>query len=74
MPKEQTPQRTTHVRIGILCLILFLSVVAYADRSILSISGSAIKEEFGLSAIQLGLILCFQLGLCHRSDSWRTVA
>jgi Sugar phosphate permease len=45
------------VRIWILCLILFLSVVAYADRSILSISGSAIKQEFGLSAIQLGLIL-----------------
>ena len=57
MFKDATPQRTTHVRIGILCLILFLSVVAYADRSILSISGSAIKEEFGLSAIQLGLIL-----------------
>ncbi|HCW99292.1 MAG TPA: MFS transporter, partial [Pantoea sp.] len=49
--------RPTRVRIWILCLILFLSVVAYADRSILSISGSAIKDEFGLSAIQLGLIL-----------------
>jgi ACS family glucarate transporter-like MFS transporter len=49
--------RTTHVRIWILILILFLSVVAYADRSILSISGSAIKEEFSLSTIQLGLIL-----------------
>lgn len=57
MLKDQTTHRTSHVRIWILCLILFLSVVAYADRSILSISGSAIKEEFGLSAIQLGLIL-----------------
>lgn len=57
MPAYQTTQRTSHVRIGILFLILFLSVVAYADRSILSISGSAIKEAFGLSAIQLGLIL-----------------
>ncbi|MDF9908412.1 UNVERIFIED_ORG: hypothetical protein OKW14_000338 [Pantoea brenneri] len=48
MLKDQTTHRTSHVRIWILCLILFLSVVAYADRSILSISGSAIKEEFGL--------------------------
>jgi len=38
-------------------LILFLSTVAYADRSILSISGSGIKQQFGLSAVQLGYIL-----------------
>lgn len=57
MTQAQSVTRPTRVRIWILCLILFLSVVAYADRSILSISGSAIKEEFGLSAIQLGLIL-----------------
>ena len=57
MQKANHRPQNSHVRIGILCLILFLSVVAYADRSILSISGSAIKDEFGLSAIQLGLIL-----------------
>lgn len=57
MSQQKIAGRTSHVRIWILMLILFLSVVAYADRSILSISGSAIKEEFGLSAIQLGLIL-----------------
>ena len=28
---------------------VFLSTVAYADRSILSISGSGIKDEFGLT-------------------------
>jgi ACS family glucarate transporter-like MFS transporter len=38
-------------------LILFLSTVAYADRSILSISGSGIKDEFGLTTIQLGFVL-----------------
>lgn len=38
-------------------MILLLSTVAYADRSILSIAGSAIKDEFHLSAIQLGYIL-----------------
>ena len=48
MSQQKIAGRTSHVRIWILMLILFLSVVAYADRSILSISGSAIKEEFGL--------------------------
>lgn len=50
-------EKRTRVRIWILGLILFLSTVAYADRSILSISGSGIKQEFGLSAVQLGYIL-----------------
>lgn len=51
------PMKRTKVRIWILMLILFLSTVAYADRSILSISGSGIKQQFGLSAVQLGYIL-----------------
>ncbi|MGA9609587.1 MAG: MFS transporter [Rouxiella badensis] len=54
---KKGPEKKSYVRIGILLMILFLSVVAYADRSILSISGSAIKDEFGLSSIQLGFIL-----------------
>lgn len=57
MLKAPLAEKTSYVRIWILMLILLLSVVAYADRSILSISGSAIKQEFGLSPIQLGLIL-----------------
>lgn len=47
----------THVRVWICAIILFLSTVAYADRSILSISGSVIKDAFGLSTVQLGYIL-----------------
>ena len=50
-------EKKTRVRIWILMLILFLSTVAYADRSILSISGSGIKQQFGLSTIHLGYIL-----------------
>ena len=49
--------RRTRVRVWILAMILFLSTVAYADRSILSISGSGIKDQFGLSPVQLGFIL-----------------
>ncbi len=52
-----TTTKRTRVRFWILALIMVLSTVAYADRSILSISGSGIKQEFGLSAIQLGYIL-----------------
>ena len=48
MLQRKNRSQNSHVRIWILCLILFLSVVAYADRSILSISGSAIKQEFGI--------------------------
>lgn len=56
-PTTVVAAKTTRVRIWILMLILFLSTVAYADRSILSISGSGIKQEFGLDAVQLGYIL-----------------
>ena len=50
-------ERKIGVRVWILGLILFLSGVAYADRSILSIAGSGIKQEFGLTTVQLGYIL-----------------
>jgi ACS family glucarate transporter-like MFS transporter len=50
-------KRKTRVRFWMLAMILFLSTVAYADRSILSISGSGIKDAFGLSTVQLGYIL-----------------
>jgi ACS family glucarate transporter-like MFS transporter len=50
-------ERRIGVRIWMLGLILFLSIVAYADRSILSIAGSGIKQEFGLTTVKLGYIL-----------------
>ncbi|MER5171313.1 MFS transporter [Thioclava kandeliae] len=49
--------RPTHTRYYMLGLILFLATTAYADRSILSIAGSGIKAEFGLSPMQLGYVL-----------------
>lgn len=52
-----TGARPMRARYYLLVLILFLATVAYADRSILSIARSGIKEEFGLDAIQLGYIL-----------------
>ena len=47
----------SRTRLWILGLILFLATVAYADRSILSISAPGIKSEFGLSQLQLGYVL-----------------
>ena len=55
-PRTTAGERT-HVRVWICALILLLSTVAYADRSILSISGSGIKDEFGLTTVQLGFVL-----------------
>src|SRR5271157_5993226 len=55
-PRTDAGERT-HVRVWICALILLLSTVAYADRSILSIAGSGIKDEFGLTTVQLGYIL-----------------
>jgi ACS family glucarate transporter-like MFS transporter len=51
------PPKTTHVRYVMLGLILLLATVAYADRAIFSIAAPGIKQQFGLSAIQLGYIL-----------------
>ena len=53
----QAAARPTRVRYLILALILLLATVAYADRAILSISGPGIKQQFGLSPVQLGYVL-----------------
>jgi ACS family glucarate transporter-like MFS transporter len=62
MPSQgmQTPRaaaRPTRVRYLMLGLILLLATVAYADRAILSISAAGIKQQFGLSPVQLGYVL-----------------
>ncbi|MDE1157271.1 MAG: MFS transporter [Neorhizobium sp.] len=52
-----TSSSSSHVRYWMLALIMLLSTIAYADRSVLSIAGSGIRDEFGLTPIQLGYIL-----------------
>jgi MFS transporter, ACS family, glucarate transporter len=54
-PTTSSPR--THIRYWMLALIMLLSTIAYADRSVLSIAGSGIRDEFGLTPIQLGYIL-----------------
>lgn len=48
--------RRTNVRYWILALIFIVTTINYADRATLSITGPAMREEFGFSAVQMGYI------------------
>jgi len=48
--------RRIPTRFVVLGLIFLMSVVNYADRSSLSITGSSVRHELGFSAVQLGYI------------------
>jgi D-galactonate transporter len=48
--------RRTKVRYFILALIFVITTLNYADRATLSVTGSAIRTEFGLDAIRMGYI------------------
>ncbi|WGS53612.1 MFS transporter [Paraburkholderia sp. D15] len=48
--------RRTKVRYTILLLIFLITTFNYADRATLSITGSAMRAEFGLDAIRMGYI------------------
>ena len=48
--------RRTKVRYLILALIFVITTLNYADRATLSVTGSAIRSEFGLDAIRMGYI------------------
>ncbi|HKU00680.1 MAG TPA: MFS transporter [Paraburkholderia sp.] len=46
----------TKVRYVILALIFIITTINYADRATLSVTGSAMRTEFGLDAIRMGYI------------------
>src|SRR5580692_9318589 len=46
----------TKVRYWILLLIFVITTLNYADRATLSVTGSAMRKEFGFDAIQIGYI------------------
>ncbi len=48
--------RRTNVRYWILAMIFIVTTVNYADRATLSITGPAMREAFGFSAVQMGYI------------------
>lgn len=46
----------TNVRYGILLMIFIITTFNYADRATLSITGSAMREAFGINPVQMGYI------------------
>jgi MFS family permease len=46
----------TNVRYRMLTMIFIVTTVNYADRATLSITGVAIRQAFGLDAMQMGYI------------------
>ena len=48
--------RRTNVRYLILLMIFIITTLNYADRATLSITGSAMRSEFGFDAIRMGYI------------------
>jgi D-galactonate transporter len=48
--------KRTKVRYAILLLIFLITTFNYADRATLSVTGSAMRAEFGLDAIRMGYI------------------
>ena len=46
----------THVRYGVLLMLFIVTTLNYADRATLSITGSVIRKEFGVDAVQMGYI------------------
>lgn len=49
-------EKRTKVRYTILSLIFLITTLNYADRATLSVTGSAMRGEFGLDAIHMGYI------------------
>ncbi|BDH60350.1 D-galactonate transporter [Lysinibacillus sp. PLM2] len=48
--------KRTHIRFTILPIILFITVLSFADRTAISIAGDAISNDFGINHITLGYI------------------
>ena len=51
-----TALRATRVRFLILTMLFIVTTINYADRATVSIAGSAMQKDLGMSAVQLGYI------------------
>src|SRR4030095_8505155 len=54
--REAAAAKTGKTRYAILLLIFIVTTINYADRATLSITGPAMKAEFGFDAIQMGIV------------------
>lgn len=48
--------RRTRVRYGILAMIFIVTTLNYADRATLSITGSMLRQDFGIDSVRMGYI------------------
>jgi len=55
-PDAAAGQRRSRVRYGVLLMIFIVTTVNYADRATLSITGPAMRQQFGFDTIQMGYI------------------
>ena len=54
--RDSTATRPGRLRYAILLLVFVITVVNYADRSIISIAGPSLSDELGLNAVTMGYI------------------
>lgn len=54
--QRPSPAKKTNIRWLVVVILFMLTAVNYADRATLSIAGSAIQKELGLTSIQMGYI------------------
>ena len=65
--------KRTNVRYIILALVFFITTLNYADRATLSVTGSAMRGEFGFDAIEMGYIFSafsWSYVLCQVPAGW----
>ncbi|SAK62676.1 major facilitator transporter [Caballeronia glebae] len=53
MNKHRQRVKTRHIILGVMCLMYFIS---YIDRVNIAVAGPLIRQEMGLSSVQLGLV------------------
>ncbi|MGJ8522740.1 putative galactarate transporter [Carnimonas sp. R-84981] len=51
------PKNATRVRFGVVALLFFATGINYLDRTNISISGTFLREDLGISGVQLGSLL-----------------
>ncbi|MET0238705.1 MAG: MFS transporter [Sphingobium sp.] len=58
MDTDNRPTRpgNSHVRYWIVAMLFLLTTINFADRSAMSIAGSAVKEDLGIGTVELGFI------------------
>lgn len=55
-PNTNPKNTRTHVRMGVLALISFATMLNYVDRAIMGVAAPAITEELDISPVLMGLI------------------